>query len=152
MSYYFLRSLGREKMLPKEQKIIKIIFSAILGLSIAQTSAFAKSEKLPTNSILDDEQDLTKIERLIINSSDFPTNSKIIFPGILIEGNYAVAEWQTEKMEGTMYLEKNNNKWEIIGVGFADMDYLKAIGMPSKEAKTIINYMYPQFEPDTNLQ
>ena len=51
-----------------------------------------------------------------------------------------------------MFLEKNQSKWEIIGAGFADMDYLQAIGMPSTEAEIIINYMYPKFETDLNLQ
>ena len=139
-------------MLPCKPRLIKIIFAAILGISLAETSAFAQPEKSQTISVLDPGQDLTKIEQLIIKNSNFPASSKIIFPAILIEGNYAVAEWQTETMEGTMFLEKNQSKWEIIGAGFADMDYLQAIGMPSKEAEIIINYMYPKFETDLNLQ
>ena len=139
-------------MLSTELRPIKIILATILGISIAQTSALAKPEKLQAKSILDTEQDMTKIEKLILNNSNFSNENKIIFPGILIEGNYAVAEWQTETMEGTMYLEKNHSKWEIIGVGFADMNYLQAIGMPQKEAKTIINYMNPEFDTEINLQ
>jgi len=134
-------------MLSSKPRVINIILTAILGIAIAETSALAK----PEQSLANAEQDMTKIEKLIIKNSNFPVASKIIFPGILIEGNYAVAEWQTETMEGTMYLEKNKSKWEIIGVGFAEMNYLKAIGMPQKEAKTIIDYMHPKFEPDLDL-
>ncbi len=94
------------------------------------------------NKRLVSEQNIPQIEREIIEIFNF-TPADVKFPSILIEGNYAVAEWINGSLSGRIFLEKNDSSWKIIkviGMG-ADLDDLIEIGIPRKEAEVLMNYI-----------
>ncbi len=139
-----------------ESRLIKFIFIVFLGMSLTSFSPVTAEENrhdmgaslkddrntLTFQTSSNSEQNIPQIERVIIEIFNF-SRSDVKFPSILIEGNYAVAEWLNGSLSGRIFLEKNNSNWKIIkviGKG-ADLDDLIDIGIPQKEAKILMNYI-----------
>lgn len=82
----------------------------------------------------------TQVRDLIAKTYDRPDHKVETVP-IVVDGDYALADWTQDEKGGRALLRRAEGQWQIMACGgdaFKDLKTLKDAGIPAGTAKTLI--------------